>query len=99
MNIKLILIILLIVIMIYLFIKSNNKNEHAGNVGFSTEAYSSFASVLTNQNVKLPNISFVKVNSEDGEFSKNVKANTLNITGNGEFNQNLKANCLGLCLN
>ncbi len=95
MNIKLIIITLLIILVIYLFL-NNNKNEHAGNVGFSREAYSSFASVLTNDNVTLPDIKFIKIFSEDGEFSRNLKTNTLNVTNNAEIGANLKADSVNI---
>ncbi len=106
MNIKLIIIVLLIILIIYLFLKINNKYEHAGNVGnvgFSREAYSTVATVLTNPNVMVPTITLSNINTNMGKFNdisgtnanitNSLKTNSINILNN-QSSQNAKYNNL-----
>jgi hypothetical protein len=85
MNIKLIVIIVLILLILYLFFKMNNKNEHAGNtnntpIGFSREAYNTFATVISNNNVIMPTATIDNINTKTGNFNNNVNAKNINIS-------------------
>jgi microcystin-dependent protein len=95
MNIRLIIVSLLIILIIYFYLKKI-KIEHATNMGLSTEAYNSIVSIFTNENIKLSNINILKINSEDAEFSGNLKSNNLLINNNAIINGDIYGNLIGL---